>query len=228
MNELTDILITTYNRPFLLKQTLASLFIHTDPTKTPFRVYVSVDEDFDSESPTVKVLRDFPVNQIVYGRTEAGLCDSLNRLIALTKRIKPKPDFICYLQDDVWLNPRWLETQIRVLKDLSKAPIGFVTGFDAPEHPPLGCWYVTRTVWKKRITRATQLLAKTELWYELTPIPKLNPNGSKRGRPHNGIGSRVDWWLMVDAPNSTWNRKLFVGVVPGLVEHLGEEMSTWR
>lgn len=220
---MTHILITTYDRPALLRRSLESLF---ECTQGEFQVLVSDDGSPGEE--TAQVLGDSSdkIAQTLLGRTEAGLVDSFNRLFEASVALGPV-EFVCYAQDDVTYTPDWLKKCVHVL-ELFPGELGFVTGFDAPEHTSHGALSQNGVVVVRKLyTRATHLIARREFWESVGPVPRRNPDGSVRGRPDSGRGSNVDWYWMKHAERSSEKQGKMVGCLRGLVEHQGEGHSTW-
>lgn len=171
-----------------------------------------------------------------------GLGPTINRAIAHIKTINdwyagPSGDvqkvapLIVMCQDDIEYEPGWLPKMARMhmAYGASGGKSGFSTGHEAVEHAgtrrgpklPDGMFYQD---W----IRATHMMAYAHYWESLMPIPAFDPEtGRLRGKPNDGIGSSVDWWLIRNHPNSVVKSGRTNLVIPGLVRHIGYEQSTW-
>ena len=105
---------------------------------------------------------------------------------------------------------------------------------------------MNKNVRLKESMRATNMIAETEFWRTMMPIPRLNPGGDERGFPtpgehgKKGKGSNIDIWLtgcgsdsrfIEDAagPNCAYRQGKKCLIVSGFVKHVGHkaESSTW-
>jgi len=232
-----DIGITTYNRCSLLRRTLDSIFRNTT---VPFRLFIVDDCSSDGTGDYLRRLYDGRLCAVILNKRRQGVCYGLNVLYGVSNmfgQFYTPARYFAYLQDDVEVKRRWIRVLIDAYEELQeKYPIGFFGGFDSPEHHP-----VDATSWRgrpvefKKLERAACLVAERGFWDSIMPIPRLNPDGTERGMPSRGRGSRVDYYLIGDherwsARNSCVRQGKYVMVVPGLVTHMGEESrySTWR
>jgi hypothetical protein len=151
--------------------------------------------------------------------------------------------YMCYLQDDLLSTEKdWLLKLVRIYEDLKdKERIGFMSGYDAPEHLiQENINYNGKQIFLKKSTGANNLIAEKEFWRSIGFIPKRNPDGSERGFPHKNRGSHIDLYLIgyyslsrscpqSSADNCLRLQKKNVLVMPSLL-HLGQEkkISTWR
>lgn len=240
-----DIGITTYNRCSLLRQTVESIIRNT---VVPYRLFIVDDHSSDGTADYLCHLSHEKLHGVVINKQRKGVSYGLNILRSLSQFYDwfyGKAQYFCYLQDDALVRQKgWLSILIDAYEGLKdQHPIGFLSGFDSPEHHPIDV-----TVWKKRpvmfkpLDRATCLMGEKTFWDSIGLIPPKNPDGTKRGfpdgNPHEvgrGRGSNIDHYLIGDrekwaAPNSCRRQGRLVMVIPGLIEHLAEEvnLSTWR
>lgn len=224
----TAVIITTFNRRALLKETIYSL--KESFAKEKADIFVFDDGSTDGTSDFLKTMED-----ITYFRSSGnvGLRATLNQALSHLKRLDY--DFISYNQDDVIFRKGWLDEFIEMWNSYEgKRPIGFITGHDAPEHPTLLETKIEQLgfhVKVKDTCRATHLFASSERWYKFGPIPDLTPGIAA---PKPGYGSKVDWWLVGHLegkyPQSQYSLKKMgekILVLPGRVIHIGWNKSTW-
>jgi len=137
------------------------------------------------------------------------------------------PPLTVYVQDDVLYSNGWLEKlSSKYLQLLHPLKLGFASGIECVEHPAkkdLGNGMVLKD-W----IRATCMMATHSYWMSMWPIPKIDPEtGRERGRPHDGMGSSVDWWFIRNHSNSVCKTGRTNLVMPGLLQHIGYKDSTW-
>lgn len=244
---LVDVFITTKGRPDLFERSLRSFFDCTSSHQ--YRLTI-VDDSGDgssfSETNTQRSIdaalyrQDHPhVDFYLKSRENQGLGPSINQALAHIETVNrwysdsragdPSrvSDFVCYCQDDLLYTPGWLQRLTKMfllLEDVEK--LGFATGLECVEHPAkkdLGGGMVLKD-W----IRAAQMFGRRSYWASMWPIPRFDPEtGRVRAKPNDGWGSGVDWWFVRNAENSVCRTGRSCLVVPGLVQHLGYDQSTW-
>lgn len=172
-------------------------------------------------------------------RENEGLGPAINRALALINAqnvyyddpIVPKysrvADYICYCQDDIGYGPRWLEklTKMFLLFE-QQHKLGFATGIECVEHPVRK--RIDNTMVLKDWIRAAMMFGRRDYWMSMWPITRFDPETrGVRARPHDGIGSGVDWHFIRNHPNSVCRTGRTNLVIPGLCVHLGYDRSTW-
>lgn len=226
---LTDIFITTTNRPDLLRQSLNSFKSCTD--RSQYRLTVVRDGDY---SESQRVLDDFKdiIDHTLVHRENLGLGPSINQALVHIDSLKrwdgrSDSSLTVYVQDDVLYSQKWLPILSQKYLQL-RVPLklGFASGIECVEHPirqNLGGGLILKD-W----LRGTNLLGIHSYWMSMWPIPKIDPEtGRERGRPHNGLGSGVDWHFMRVHPESVCKTGRTNLVIPGLLQHAGYQDSTW-
>ena len=221
---MTPILISTYDRPDLLRGTLQTLF---ESVESPIQVIVA--DDGSPNDKTRKVLDMFPVRQLLL--PHQGLVHSLNALFAEVKRFAEErmlAPFWIYCQDDLRFSPGWLQKMFAVWdRWAEESNFGLLTCVED------AFTVINQFEWEgmhiqiKHFAEGHLYFAPKDFWVRTTPIPILNGDGTERGFPCSGIGSNVDWHFLRDSPKSLSHLKKKVGVIPGLVTHTGNENSTW-
>jgi len=220
----TCIVISTYNRLELLRQTIDSLLLSFDKEKADiFVINDGSDRDtyeyLNGHSPNLK--------QLTWNENK-GLRYVMNYMIGYFRNLSY--DYISYVQDDVAFKKGWLDECMDLWENQSTLyKIGFVTGHDAPEHPTI--FEVNKKCLIKDTCRATHLFASKKRWLEFGEIPDLTPGIAA---PRDGQGSKVDWWLIghpedkyPHSENSLKNKGEKVLCIPGLIVHRGWNQSTW-
>lgn len=182
---------------------------------------------------TRQVLVEFSsiIDHVIKHQYNEGLGPSINQALAhidTMRRWDTSPPLLTvYVQDDVLYQKGWLEKLSQKFLQLERPlNLGFASGIECIEHPvkkDIGNGMVTKD-W----IRATCMMARHEYWMSMWPIPRIDPEtGQERGRPHNGMGSSVDWWFIRNHPNSVCRTGRTNLVIPGLLQHIGYDQSTW-
>lgn len=240
---IADIFITsggpqTDERIEAIKRSLQSFHGCTD--RSQIRLTVCVD----GTSKLVQVLQKeqnplFKPDYMLMSAQNEGLGPTINRAVAHIKSINDwyahpthgdanlVAPYVVMCQDDLLYTPNWLPILASRFRAYGmQYPLGFASGLECVEHPvrkDLGCGIVLKD-W----IRAAQMLGERSYWESLMPIPRLDPEtGRVRARPNDGMGSGVDWWLIRNHPNSVCRTGRTCLVVPGLVQHIGYDKSTW-
>ncbi len=174
-------------------------------------------------------------------KTNRGLGPSVNEAMAAIQaentwyeqrgEMENVSSLVCYLQDDIQYSVNWLINLVTMFAKFEPAmKIGFATGIECPEHAvkkEIGTFGNQRVLTKDWI-RMTCMLARREYWMSMLPIHGMDPETQqKRARPHDGMGSGCDWWLIRNHPNSVCRTGRTNLVVPGLLTHMGYKDSTW-
>lgn len=222
-----DIFTTTTNRPALLRKMLNSLVSTT--RKDSYRLTVVRDGDYAVSS---NVLNDFDeVDFVLTSNENRGLGPSINAALAHIDSLKRWDNDLnsltCYVQDDVIFKDGWLEKlSMKYLQLMGPLNLGFASGHDPIEHPLRK--KLTEEMILKDWIRCTNLLSSHKYWMSMWPIPKIDiETGRERGRPHDGLGSGVDWHFIRVHENSVCKTGRTNLVMPGLVLHAGYGKSTW-
>ncbi len=225
-----DIFITTCGRQELFKKSFESFLKSTN--KDLYRLTLVVDGG--KEKGTDYSLFD-QADHVLWHNVSLGLGPSINQALCHINNLNTyfdnnKSSFICMIQDDVEYQNGWLDKLIKVYSIFSRThKIGFVTGHEAPEHATTGTIQFGKdTLLLKPWIRATNMMATTEYFLSMYPIPRMDPEtGRERARPHGGMGSSVDWWFIRNHVNSVCKSGRINIVYPGLIKHVGDTTSTW-
>lgn len=167
-----------------------------------------------------------------------GLGPTINRAVSHIKSINDwhsgaggDPEKVAPLivmcQDDLLYSQGWLPRLASLfMAHRDRHHLGFASGLECVEHPvkaDIGNGLVLKD-W----IRAAQMMGERKYWESLMPIPAFDPETNRpRARPHDGMGSGVDWWLIRNHQNSVCRTGRTCLVAPGLVTHLGYDKSTW-
>lgn len=233
MTLIADIFITTKGRPELFHRSISSLLENTP--REQFRLTLIDDTGPDKVSWSVPRTGSFlpsSFDHIITHNENMGLGPSINQALAHIDALKKwdgqkAPPLTVYTQDDVIYEKDWLmKLAGRYLQLRDPLKLGFASGAECPEHPTrqvLGNGMILKD-W----VRATNLMATHEYWMSMWPISRIDPEtGRERGRPHDGLGSSVDWWFIRNHENSVCRTGRTNLVIPGLVKHIGFDKSTW-
>ena len=234
---LADIFMTFYDRDSLFKRSFES-FLYNTPREL-YRLTVVCDDGYVPEF----IRGHAYVDHILEHRDNLGLGPSINQALGHIETLNKyysDPDigdssrvseFVCCCQDDLLYSEDWLQklTQFFLMFECSKK-LGFASGVECVEHDTkeeLGEFNGQRVITKDWI-RAAQMFARRDYWMSMFPIPRFDPEtGGVRAKPHNGMGSGVDWWFIRNHENSVCRSDRTCLVLPGLVKHLGYAKSTW-
>jgi len=225
-----DLFITTHGRQDLFKKSLSSLLSSTD--RTQYRLTIVVDGGISQG--TEKSCFD-EADHVLWHKESLGLGPSINQALIHISNLNTyfdnnKSHFICMVQDDIEYEKGWLDKLVKVHSLFSRThKIGFVSGHNAPEHATVGeIKFGKDTLLLKPWIRATNMFTTAEYFLSMYPIPRMDPEtGRERARPHGGMGSSVDWWLIRNHPNSVCKSGRVNIVWPGLIRHIGDKSSTW-
>jgi hypothetical protein len=168
-----------------------------------------------------------------------GLGPTINRAVAHIKSINDwyghpthgdqtqVAPYVVMCQDDLLYTKGWLPKLASRFQAYGlQYKLGFASGVECIEHP-------VRQVLRDGVVlkdwiRASQMLSTREYWESLMPIPRFDPEtGRVRAKPHDGMGSGVDWWVIRNHDNSVCKTGRTNLVIPGLVQHAGFASSTW-
>ena len=236
-NLIADIFVTVKDRYDLAYRSLLSLFESTE--RIQYRLTVCIDGSLGPGSDRLRELLDGHADYVIQSSANEGLGPTINRslahidsintwhsdpLVGNPTRVAP---YVVMCQDDLLYTRDWLPVLASRFRAYGmQYRLGFASGVECVEHPikkDLGGGIVLKD-W----IRASQMLATREYWMSLMPIPAFDPEtGRLRAKPHDGMGSGVDWWLIRNHENSVCKTGRTCLVMPGLVQHMGYNQSTW-
>lgn len=104
-----EILVLTFNRLEYLKKCLWSLYTNT---RYPFKIIIMDNNSEDGTTDFLKKLEklELPFLEIIYRSVNEGTAEGKNLALRLFKG-----NLIALSDDDVWYNPGWLTTCIKIL-----------------------------------------------------------------------------------------------------------------
>lgn len=235
---IVDIFTTTKSRPELLKQMLVSLRQSTP--REQFRLTLVDDGGREHSESNWDALCNAQLDDLIDHRIvhseNLGLGPSINEALAHINALKMydavRSPLTCYVQDDVLFKNGWLAKLSS--KYMQLAPVlnlGFASGHSAVEHkddPRAQTKQVNDEMYTNKYIRATCMMSDQNYWMSMWPIPPVDPEtGQARGRPHNGLGSGVDWHFVRVHKESVCRTGKTNLIIPGLVIHNGYKESTW-
>ncbi len=203
------VIVTSWNRPGLLRQTLNSLRSHTDAGHTDVVVV-----DNGSDEPTQEVIRASPwLAGVERFRENRGINAAVET--ALDNWQTSAHDFVLVSDADMEYRAELFEG----CELLHLYPeIGAVSFQHSPEHPEAGRFISGGREWiTKTSERGCALLFRTATLSQMRPLP-------------THILKDFDWWVCRDAPHSLQVQGKRVAVLPGGARHLGWQpgASTWQ
>lgn len=238
MTLIADIFVTTKGRPELFHRSISSLLENTP--REQFRLTLVNDTGISPPSHKKDFLPVETFDHILAHRENMGLGPSINQALAhidVLNRWYQDPQagdpssvapFICYCQDDLLYTKGWLQIlATRFMAFEKQFNLGFASGIESIEHQedrkdlPGGMQL-------KRYIRAANMFSRRETWMSMFPIPRFDPEtGRVRAKPNDGMGSGVDWHFMRNHPLSVERTGKTCLVIPGLLQHMGYDQSTW-
>ena len=240
-----DILVTTYNRIGFLRETLETLCSMN--SEIPYRLFVVDDCSTDGTQDYLLRLKNKNQMEIYLNAERRGLAFNLNFVWRASRFFDDffgENPYLCYLQDDMRsVGEEWLLKAVSAYEEMGeKFNVGFFSAYHSPEHPIVTeINHEGRDILIKKSNSGKNIIARKSFWQSVGYIPRNNPDGSSRGMPNDGRGSEVDIWLegcysgskhhpTHCSPNCSYNQGKNILVVPGLLEHMGEDKkkSTWQ
>lgn len=236
---LVDIFVTVKDRYALAHRSLTSLFENTPRDK--FRLTVCFDSHINDDTVGVETfwMAHDKADYVLVSHENEGLGPTINRAVSHIQSINEwyshethgdpsyVAPFLCMLQDDIQYSRGWLEKlSTRFMAFERQHNLGFASGIECIEHP-VKTW-LSKDVCLKDWIRATCMFGRREYWTSMMPIPRFDPETRRvRGKPNDGVGSGVDWWLIRNHQNSVCKTGRTCLVMPGLLQHIGYNASTW-
>ena len=233
---IADIFVTiksTVARRELTNRSLASLLTNTSPKD--FRLTLCLDgESFPGSIENIGA-----ADYVLMSRENEGLGPTINRAIAHIRSINDwhsdsevgnptrVTPYIVMCQDDLLYTKDWLPILAARFRAYGmQYPLGFASGVECVEHPVRQV--LAEGIVLKDWIRAAMMMGTREYWASLMPIPAFDPETRRlRAKPNDGMGSGVDWFLIRNHENSVCKTGRTCLVMPGLVQHMGYDKSTW-
>ncbi len=217
-------LLTSYNRPEYLRETLESL-IGLGKSNTINHIYIVENSNPEKKKETHEVINQFmsDIHKIHDSKFNLG---QRGALLQMLEDIDIDDyDFIQFTdQDNIFHEP--LNTYCEILNEYKE--IWFVTGYMSKEHTEIG-WRISSwgNLCEKRTLRAGHMFMRVKDLKSLFPI-RLDGQYNK---PHNS-----SWHAGLDWELSYWNSKSpgktvdnnFVLCLPGGVEHVGIDSTMYQ
>jgi len=216
----TAILVTTHNRPNLLRQSLTTICRLGAPV-------LVVDDGSRPEHRAAHsaLAREFPIQWLQMPENR-GLPAALNAGLAFWLA-DPEVAWISYFQDDTEVRADALDVLARVQHPVERP---LLTGRLDALHAVLRRERIggIEAAWQ-RSCPGIHLHAHRDYWQDVLPIPTPYLGAPKKDGPRPGRGADEDFWITCWAPRSAAKRGLAVCAVPGLVRTLARlpEDSTW-
>lgn len=238
---IADIFVTVKDRYELATRSLSSLFECT--ARVDFRLTICVDGRVTagSDIPDEFFNHLNRADYVLSSTKNEGLGPTINRALAHIESINgwysdsrvevtdQVADLIVMCQDDLLYTMNWLPKLSRRFYQLESAmKLGFATGLECVEHKIKHTTSFDDGTMMKDWIRAAQMLGRREYWMSMWPIPRFDPETQNvRAKPNDGIGSGVDWHFVRNHQNSVCKTGRTNLVIPGLIQHMGYNQSTW-
>lgn len=226
---IVHILMTSYNRGKIMKESLSSLFEHTDPTK--YRLWISDDNSSDSETRQFLSSLSHPcLEAVILSNKRLGQHVGLNRCYYLIEdwiRHYQYPYSVCIVktEDDILFSENWLETLVSVWDNSRNHNIGILGACNGARGTEVSI--NGRKVILTKHVAATCMFAPIYVWRTVLPIPWRNEVDFKADVDCRNP-SWCDWMITTRGTNSIRSQGMTCGLVENLVSHIGGGKSTWR
>lgn len=234
--DLVDVLLTTSNRPWCLRESFKQLLdaIHSSPYR--HRLMLTVDT-LDPETFEIIQKHLSEIDHVMWTRNQHGLPYLWNSMIDLvqniTCRTEEKPDYICYIQDDCLITDpsKYFSTMVGIAHEAMPGYLGYVSGYFTEVHPGFADfdWNGERVVASDTVD-GKNFMATPEVLASVGRLPWWFDDGSRRGNPGPLRGSHFDLWQWKESPNSLLKQNRISLILPDLCDHIAEtaEQSTWQ
>jgi hypothetical protein len=234
--KMIDVLLTTSQRPWCLRESLNQLLKAMRHSRYQHRLLVAVD---NLDPGTLAILNEHSseIDQVLWTKHQQGLpytWNSLNNLLRNTiNRTELSPDYVCYIQDDCYIiDPKiYFDAMVGVAADAMAGYLGFVSGYYTEVHPGFADfdWKGHRVIASDSID-GKNFMASPEVLDSTGDLTWWFNDGIKRGNPGPVRGSHFDLWQWKEAPNSLMQQSRISLILPDLCQHIAEraEESTWN
>ncbi|WP_416463618.1 hypothetical protein [Sphingomonas sp. VDB2] len=232
---LVDVIMTTSNRPWFFRDTLARVLHAIRASPYEHRLSISVD---GLDAGTLAILNQHvsEIDQVLWTKDQRGLPFSWNSSRDLLRnticRTEKRPDFVCYIQDDCYIREpdKYFEVAIGLAEASFPGYLGFVSGFYTEVHPGFAEfeWNGNRVIASDSVD-GKNFIATPEVLEGIGALTWHFGDGMKRGNPGPVRGSHFDLWQWKESPNSlTWQSRVTL-VLPDLCGHIAAKAShsTW-
>jgi glycosyltransferase involved in cell wall biosynthesis len=203
---MTGLLLTSFNRPQYLEQTLESL------RQADLQNVYTVAIDDGSTPETIEILRSFNFDSLILKRSNTGLCKSLRMGFDLLSDVGCSE--IMNLDSDVIVRPDFVSKITTLVKQFTR---DIATGFntqtvDAKTHKPRHPVYLeAANHYVKKSIGGVNMCMRPETYRNLV-------------RPYLIHDSAWDWQV---CKNMSRHRRWFYVTKPSVIQHIGEE-STFK
>jgi hypothetical protein len=234
--KLVDVLLTTSQRPWCLRESIHQLLKAMRHSRYQHRLLVAVDK---LDPGTLAILNEHSseIDQVLWTKNQQGLpyvWNSLNNLLCNTiNRTELRPDYVCYIQDDCYINDPliYFDAMVGVAADAMAGYLGFVSGYYTEVHPGFADfdWRGHRVIASDSID-GKNFMASPEVLNSTGGLTWWFNDGTRRGNPGPVRGSHFDLWQWKEAPNSLMQQSRISLVLPDLCQHIAgrAEESTWN
>jgi hypothetical protein len=231
-----DVLLTTSRRPWCLRESLGQLLKAMRLSPFQHRLFVAIDT-LDPGTLAIINQHSAEIDQVLWTKDQHGLPYTWNSLKDLLRntinRSAIKPDYVCYIQDDCYINDpgTYFEKMAGIAYETMPGYVGFVSGYYTEVHPGWAefDWKGTQVIASDSID-GKNFMAPPELMESTGPLTWWFKDGMRRGNPGPIRGSHFDLWQWKESPNALTTQTRISLVLPELCSHIAAkaEDSTWN
>lgn len=233
---LVDVVMTTSQRPWCLRQSLNALLQAIRSSPYEHRLYLLVDT---LDLGTMAVINQYSseIDQVLWTKDRHGLPYMWNTARDLVRnainRTERRPSYVCYIQDDCLIvDPdKYFAKMVGIATDAMPGYLGYVSGFYTEVHPGWADFD-----WKGEPVIASDsidgknFMGTPEVIESIGPLTWWFKDGMRRGNPGPVRGSHFDLWQWKESTNSLTEQKRISLILPRLCKHVAERAqdSTWN
>jgi len=222
--------ITAYNRPDLLERTLSSL------EGCNLKYLAVIVNGINPQMEEVINRHKRLISDVITSKENRGIIWAVNVGVEIAKFNGSK--FVNYIQDDVVIkNKDFLKILLRAWRLYKQElNLGALSGYhysfppDAKNHSHKRVYREIKrkhTLFLRNLLQAQNLFMPLEYWKEHFPISYIDIDGYPRGLPSNRRGSNLEYWIFFHSPKAVRKVGRTCATID-LMEHIGEDKSTWR
>lgn len=234
--KLIDVMLTTSQRPWCLRDSLAQLIQAMRMSPYDHRLFVAIDT---LDPGTLSIINQYSaeIDQVLWTKERHGLPYTWNSLNDLQRntvnRSELKPDYICYIQDDCFIKEpaSYFARMVGLASECMPGYLGFVSGYYTEVHPGFADfeWKGNRVIASDSID-GKNFMGTPEVMASVGPLSWWFSDGLRRGNPGPVRGSHFDLWQWKESPNSLSTQYRISLVLPDLCSHTAARASdsTWN
>jgi glycosyltransferase involved in cell wall biosynthesis len=168
MNNIIPVIMAVKDRLELTRQTVDTLFAHTDSTK--IKLFIVSDASSNETNDYLKTLEDRA--KVIY--MEVGMCAPACKNAAIS--ILDDYEYLYFTDNDMYFGENWLEVLVKIMENFPR--VGIVGGRNHPYHGVIG--YQEEAGIRIQITYqqpAFSMLVRRKVWLEHGPFIHFENTG---------------------------------------------------